>query len=531
MSRRPEQRWPIPEKWAWATISHLGEVVGGGTPSTKEPSYWGGEINWISPADLTGHASRTIRKGRKSITRLGLANSSARVMPAGSIHFSSRAPIGYVVISSEPTATNQGFKSLIPARGILNAYVYYYLISSREYARRRASGTTFPELSGKAFGALAIPLSPTNEQHQIVSRVEELFSELDAGIESLRKARVQLKTYRQVAIRLAFQGRLTEQWREANKNELEEPGQFLHRIHRVRAERYENQLADWRMAVDEWKESPRLEKRPPRPAPPRALSPLLGIETERFPTLPAGWSYVRLGLLIDEPKYGTSKKCDYNYSGTGVLRIPNVVDGVVSTDDLKGARFETADLQTFSLMQGDVLMIRSNGSVSIVGKAAIVSEAEEEYLYAGYLIRLRCNRDVIIPEYLALALGSQFMRVQIEGRAKSTSGVNNINAREVQSLVIPLCSVDEQRLIVKQLTRVLSMIDTLGRCIEDQMFVADALRQAILARAFSGQLVPQDPRDVPASCLLDRISADRARAAKSATRRPAGKRRAARATV
>ena len=98
-------------------------------------------------------------------------------------------------------------------------------------------------------------------------------------------------------------------------------------------------------------------------------------------------------------------------------------------------------------------MIRSNGSISIVGKSAIVSEAEEEYLYAGYLIRLRSNRDVIIPEYLILALGSQFMRMQIEGKAKSTSGVNNINAREVQSLLVPLCSVKEQRLLVEQLAK------------------------------------------------------------------------------
>jgi len=239
--------------------------------------------------------------------------------------------------------------------------------------------------------------------------------------------------------------------------------------------------------------------------------------------------YVRLGLLIDEPKYGTSKKCDYNFSETGVLRIPNVVDGVINTDDLKGARFDSSDMQTFSLMRGDVLMIRSNGSISIVGKSAIVSEAEEEYLYAGYLMRLRSNRDVVIPEYLLLVLRSQFMRVQIEEKAKSTSGVNNINAREVQSVVVPLCSVNEQRLIVNQLANVLSAIDTFDREIKDQMYVADALRQAILARALSGQLIPQDPSDVPASILLERISADRGRAAKSRTRRPAGERRAARA--
>ncbi|MCY4481287.1 MAG: restriction endonuclease subunit S [Spirochaetaceae bacterium] len=527
MSAGVRPRWPVPPNWAWATLSQLGEIVGGGTPSTKEPAYWGDEITWISPADLTGYSNKTIGKGRKGLSKLGLNNSSAKVMPAGSVHFSSRAPVGHVVISSKPTATNQGFKSLVPASGLVNSYIYYYLIASREYARSRANGTTFLELSGKAFGELAIPVAPTGEQHRIVSMIDRLFSELDAGIESLQKARAQLATYRQSVLKNAFDGRLTAQWGEMSRDRLEAPTQLLDRIKRARTERYECQLTEWRMAVDEWTESPRSDKRPTRPAPPKAVPPLLRTETERLPTLPAGWSYLRLGLLIDEPKYGTSKKCGHNFSGTGVLRIPNVVDGVINTEDLKGARFDSADVQAFSLMQGDVLMIRSNGSISIVGKSAIVSEEEEEYLYAGYLMRLRTNPDVITPEYLNLVLGSQFIRVQIEEKAKSTSGVNNINAREVQSLVVPLCSVDEQRMIVKQLSQVLAIIDALDGNIKDRMLVTEGLRQAILARAFRGQLVPQDPSIVPASFVLDKISADRARTAKSTTRRPVGKRRAA----
>ena len=419
-----------------------------------------------------------------------------------------------------------------PIRSRWIASIFAMRSTSLEYEQIEdlQTGTTRKRISRKNLATVRIPLAPLDEQRRIVARVDALFSELDAGIKSLTRARTQLYGYRQAVLKRAFEGEFTVDWREANMDRIEARSQLLDRINRARTERYENHHTNWQMAVDKWKESPRLDRRPPRLAPPRVFSPLLKTETRRFPPLPAGWSYLRLGLLIDEPKYGTSKKCTYNFSGTGVLRIPNVVDGVINTDDLKGARFDSYDVQTFSLMRGDVLMIRSNGSISIVGKPAIVSEADEEYLYAGYLMRVRCNRDVIIPQYLVLALGSEFVRAQIEERAKSTSGVNNINASEVQSLVVPLCSVNEQRLIVKQLTKTLSMIDTLDRDIKNQMFVADALRQAILARALSGQLVPQDPSDVPASCLLDRISADRARAAKTATRGPAGRRRAARAT-
>ena len=420
-------------------------------------------------------------------------------------------------------------EAIIPAFG---SYQLHFLWMAGYFFHKCVKHVNQASISSRDFARfIPIVVAPVEEQRRITTKIEEIYSELYKGVENLERAHAQLKTYRQATLKGAFEGSLTAKWREANKRRLEEPSQRLDRIERARTERYEDQFCNWRMAFDEWKAGPRIERKSPRPAPPRALSPLLKAEMERLPTLPAGWSYVRMGLLIDEPKYGTSKKCDYKFSGTGVLRIPNVVDGVINTDDLKGARFDSSDMQTFSLKQGDVLMIRSNGSISIVGKSAIVSEAEEEYLYAGYLMRLRSNHDVVVPEYLLLVLGSQFMRVQIEEKAKSTSGVNNINAREVQSLVVPLCSIKEQRLIVKHLAKVLSRIDALDREIKDQMSLAGALRQAILARAFSGQLVLQDPSDVPASIVLERISADRARAAKLRTRRPAGERRAARPTL
>ncbi len=233
MNEKPESRWAIPDSWMWTNVSEIGDVVAGGTPSTKEPSYWADEINWISPADLTGYLSKTIKRGTKSISRVGLAKSSAKVMPAGSIHFSSRAPIGYVVISAEPLATNQGFKSLVPASGIFNEYIYYYLLSSREYAREHASGTTFLELSGKAFGRLSIPLAPLNEQQRIVAKIEELFSEIDKGVESLGKAMGisggphKIAALRQSILKMAFSGKLVAQ------DPNDEPASVL--LERIRA--------------------------------------------------------------------------------------------------------------------------------------------------------------------------------------------------------------------------------------------------------------------------------------------------------
>ena len=514
MSREPELRWTAPDSWAWTTLSELGEVVAGGTPSTKEPSYWADEVNWISPADLTGYSAKTIKRGAKSISRVGLANSSAKVMPAGSVHFSSRAPIGYVVISAESLATNQGFKSLVPASGMFNEYIYYYLLASREYARQRASGTTFLELSGKAFGRLPIPLAPTATQHRIVAKIEELFSELDKGIESMKTARWQLEVFRQSVLKHAFEGRLTAQWREENKDKLEKPEQLLARIKQERAAHYEQQLKEWKAAVKEWEAKGKPSKGLAGPAKLKEISQLPLAETEILPSLPDGWSYLRLGLVINEPKYGTSKKCDHNYEGTGVLRIPNVVRGVVDTSDLKGAPFEEPEKRTYALRNGDILVIRSNGSISIVGKCAIISKAEEQYLYAGYLIRLRSNPVTLLPDYLAALLSSHLLRTQIEHKAKSTSGVNNINSSEIQSLIIPLCSLSEQEVVVGRLSASLAAIDAIEAEVENQLLKTNALRQSILKKAFAAQLVAQSPNDEPASILLDRIKAEKKQASK-----------------
>ena len=222
---------------------------------------------------------------------------------------------------------------------------------------------------------------------------------------------------------------------------------------------------------------------------------------------------MRLGLVIDEPKYGTSKKCEYNQTGTGVLRIPNVVRGLIDASDLKTAHFEEDEKRKYSLRSGDVLMIRSNGSISIVGRSALVSKTEEQYLFAGYLIRLRTNPKTLLPDYLAALLSSHLLRTQIERTAKSTSGVNNINSDEIQSLVVPVCGLDEQAALSEQLSAFLPAVNVMEAEINKELQRAESLRQSVLKRAFSGQLVPQDPNDEPASVLLDRMRAERKRSA------------------
>ena len=517
-----ERLWDLPATWEWTVMGDLGDVVSGGTPSTKVPEYWGGDVIWFAPSDLTGYKPKHIAQGAKTLTEQGLAKSSAKLMAAGSVMFSSRAPVGYVAINSRPAATNQGFKSIVPHRELFNEYLYHYLKAAKHIAEERASGTTFKELSGSAFSALPVPLAPAKEQRRIVDRIEALFDEIDQGVESLRDAKRGIELYRQSLLKSAFEGRLTVDWRAENPDKLKCPNALLGRIREQRKDCYKAALRDWERALGKWREKDEKDRRPAKPKRPRTI-PAKPIDNG----IP-GWITVPLGLVIVDPIYGTPKKCGYGTGATGVLRIPNVGSGRIDPTDLKSADFDETESARFSLQEGDILTIRSNGSLSIVGKPAMVRQQHTDYLFAGYLIRLRPIVQSLVPKYLLYTLMEPRVRAQIETKAKSTSGVNNISAKELQELNAPICSPDEQAEIVRILDASLEAAEILDAEIDANLARAETLRQSILKKAFAGKLVPQDPDDEPAQALLARIRAGRS---EGSTTRPRRRARRASATA
>lgn len=170
----------IPDNWEWVRLSYIGEIVGGGTPKTEVPSYWDGDIPWLTPADMKNVMSRYVKNGERFITEEGLANSSSRLMPKGTVLYSSRAPIGYIAISENDICTNQGFKSVVPYIHGLSEYLYYAIIQATPGIVKRASGTTFKEISGSEFGKTVIPLPPLAEQKRIVEKLDKLLPLCDA---------------------------------------------------------------------------------------------------------------------------------------------------------------------------------------------------------------------------------------------------------------------------------------------------------------------------------------------------------------
>jgi len=200
--------WQIPTNWQWSTMGDVADIIGGGTPKSDQTEYFGGDIPWITPADLSGYKEKFISTGARSITRAGLDNSGARLMPAGTVLFSSRAPIGYVAIAQNPVCTNQGFKSFVLRDGLTSDFVYYYLQHAKEIAVALASGTTFLEISGKKAAQIPIPVAPLAEQRRIVEEIEKQFTRLEAGVAALKRVQANLKRYRAAVLKAACGGEL-----------------------------------------------------------------------------------------------------------------------------------------------------------------------------------------------------------------------------------------------------------------------------------------------------------------------------------
>lgn len=166
----------IPENWRWVRLNEIGEIVGGGTPKTSQAEFWNnGNIPWITPADMNS-CGRYIKHGEKCITQLGMDNSSAKLFPQGSVIMSSRAPIGYISIAQNEATTSQGCKTFSAYLQdlILSEFIYYAIQFRVPDMEKRATGTTFKEISGKGVGETMIPFPPIEEQHRIVERLDAL---------------------------------------------------------------------------------------------------------------------------------------------------------------------------------------------------------------------------------------------------------------------------------------------------------------------------------------------------------------------
>jgi len=373
-----------------------------------------------------------------------------------------------------------GVKVLVPKLEVEGKYLFYACkalqLPDRGYSRH------FSFLKKCKF-----PLSPKDEQRDIVAKIETLFSELDKGIESLKTARQQLKAYRQAVLKHAFEGKLTEQWRQQNSDKLEPPEQLLARIRQEREQCYQQELEDWKQAVKAWEDSGKEGRKPSKPKLPKGSG--AEITSENLKELPYGWYWVRLSdLLQSSPQNGIYKPSSEYGDGFKIIRIDNFYDGaVVGGDKLKRLSLSVDEINAYGLALGDLIVNRVN-SIEYLGKSALIRALNEPTVFESNIMRCSLVDGSISKEFITLFLNSRTGRKELCKNAKHAVNQASINQSDVGNAFLPLCSYDEQTEVVGNLESKLSQIESLNNEIDTQLEKSEILRQSILKRAFSGQL-------------------------------------------
>jgi type I restriction enzyme, S subunit len=500
--------WKLPATWCWIPIGDVTDVIGGGTPSTSNPKNFNGSIPWITPADMSGYLEKSIAGGIRFISEKGLEDSGARWLPQGTVLFSSRAPIGYVAIASRPVTTNQGFKSFVPANGLNSDYLYYWLTSAKQHAEALASGTTFLELSGAKAAMIPLPLAPACEQARIVAKLEELLSDLDAGVDELKAAQKKLAQYRQSLLKAAVEGTLTAEWRTKN-TPTETGAQLLQRILTERRARWEvKQLAKYK---EQGKAPPKdWHKKYPEPVKPN---------TNDLPELPQGWVWASVEQLTEFITSGSRGWADY-YADTGAtfIRSQNINKDFLDLSDIAFVNPPNTSEGTRTRVQKDDVLLTITGAN--VGKAAHVDKGLAEAYVSQHVALIR-SIDKDFAKFLHL-----FLTAEAGGRGQLNkeaygAGKPGLNLQQVAAVCVPISSATECESLLKLLRIQFEAATAKDVALKVALKQATAQRQNILRAAFSGQLVPQDPSDEPASQLLSRIRAERTE--REAIKKPRGR--------
>lgn len=393
---------------------------------------------------------------------------------------------------------------------------FFYYLSSRAYrseAEHNMTGAVGQRRVPIGFIAQTyIPLPPLNEQKRIVAKIEELFSELDAGEESLRRARRLLDVYRQSLLKQAFEGKLTAPWRKQNPHLLEAPDQLLARIQAERQVRYERQLKDWESAVEKWEASAVDTQKPKKPRAPKESTPIDSETPASLPTLTTAWKWTTLGEIAESTVGFAFKSKEFQQSGVRLLRGDNIEPRALRWTN--AVHWPEEDLDTYQELlvhEGDIILAMDRPVISTGLKVAMARSHDVPCLLVQRVARI-IGVPGIDNRFLLSLIDQQRFINHCLGNQTGTQ-LPHISEGQIRAYPVPLCSLPEQQEIVRLLDEQFTAIEQNEREIDASLKRSAALRQSILKKAFTGQLVPQDPADEPAAALLERIRMERDKAA------------------
>lgn len=373
-------------------------------------------------------------------------------------------------------------------------FIYYGTITDR--FAPYYTGTTIKHLTGAALSQVPFPIPALTEQHRIVAKIEELFSELDAGVAALKRAKANLKRYRATVLKAAVEGKLTEEWRA--KHPATEPASTL--LARILQERRQKWEADQLAKFAAGKEPPKNWREKYVEPTPR--------DTSGLPSIPDSWIWATLDALADVVGGITKDQKKANQPGmreVPYLRVANVQRGFLDLSEMKFISASADDIAELRLEPGDVLFTEG-GDRDKLGRGWVWAGEFSECIHQNHIFRGRLVSQDMQPRFVSHH-GNTFGKEWFIKAGKQTTNLASINLGILRRFPVPIPPAAEQAEIIALVDEKLSQIDAAETEVEHSLVRAARLRQSILKQAFEGKLVPQDPTDEPADALLKRIKA------------------------
>lgn len=372
-------------------------------------------------------------------------------------------------------------------------FLYYFIVSNYSLINSKPRGTGTPHVEPDVFWPLSIPIPPYPEQKRIADKIDELFSDLDAGEANLRKAKALIEKYRQSVLKAAVTGELTRDWRK-NHPPQQTGKELLDEILKARRKAFEKSGKKYKAPVE----------------------PTI---TDTLPRLPNGWIWTTIGSL-GNVSGGLTKNAKRNEFPLKwpYLRVANVYENELRLEDIRDIGIKETEVDRVRLEHGDLLIVEGNGSIDQLGRVALWDESIKNCAHQNHLIKVRFH-DLTLAKYVLVWLISREGKNYIKKVASSTSGLHTLSISKVRNLPIPLPTEKELELIFDEFESAETQVDAMKALIHQQLNKSRILRQSILKDAFSGKLVPQDPQDEDASILLERIKQERIQQKKIAPKR------------
>ena len=444
--------------WTWTELQKISEIILGQSPPSTTynrekkglPFYQGKlEFGEVYPSPRVW------------------CSSPKKIAEKGDILISVRAPVGPTNICPQKSCIGRGLAAIRPLGGIDSFFILYLLRNFEDIVAGKSTGTTFGAITGDKLKTFEIPLPPLNEQKLIVSKLEELFTKLDAGIEYLKKTQILLKQYRQSILKFAFEGKLTKEWRDE---------------HNSKTNRESNNTEEIKVTVND--------------------SNFVFIKNV-LDSIPS-WIFTTVAKISEKIHYGYTASSTKKPIGPKFLRITDIQNDSVNWNSVPYCSIKETELDKYLLERGDLIFARTGATV---GKSYLIEENIPQSVFASYLIRIKL-KNIIDRKFLYAFFHSYLYWNQIH-QNKIGIGQPNVNGNTLSKLVLPFPPLDEQKVIVNELEKKFSLISNIEKLlIINEKYILN-LRRSILKMAFEGNLVSQDPNDVPAEILLEEIKRER----------------------